>query len=110
MDLTSNPTVSREPSPTQRYTRINIGDIGFIRWGRFHLLFSAGCQLGLGERRPGFDVPLTFEELHVGDIEPRLPLPPGPLGTDTIRETSARVGASVSAALCVQFFESSAHS
>lgn len=74
--------------------RINIGDVGFIRGGQFHLLFSAGCPLG--DRRLGEDVPNTFEELYVGTpvfSQPRLP---GCLRTDT-----AGLGATVSAALCV---------
>ncbi|KAF9789168.1 hypothetical protein BJ322DRAFT_524556 [Thelephora terrestris] len=57
-----------EPTPTSKYNRVSIGDVGFIRQGRFHLLFSAG--LPLGERRPGVDVPNAFEQLRVGTMEP----------------------------------------
>jgi hypothetical protein len=100
---------SREPAPTNRYNRISIGDVGFIRWGRFHLLFSAGCQLGLGERRLGIDVPSTFEELHIGDSDFRDPLDPGPLNTDTVRNVNVGGNALASVKLCVQFFELSFH-
>lgn len=93
MDLTPNPTISREPAPTQNYKRINFGDVGFIRGGQFHLLFSAGRPLG--ERRPGIDVPLTFEELKVGTPVFRQPRRPGCLRTDTVREIGAGLGASV---------------
>ena len=99
---------SREPAPTQRYSRISVGDVGFIRWGQFHLLFSAGRQLG--GRQPGIDVPSTFEELHIGDLEFRQPLSPGCLHTYAFREIKASVGASVSLVLYVQSIESSFHS
>lgn len=92
-----NPITSREPAPTRNYARISIGDVGFIRRGQFHLLFSAGSPLG--GRQPGEDVPATFEELTVGDPvsgEPRLP---GCLRTDTVREIGAGLGVTVSTAL-----------
>ena len=78
-----NFATSREPAPTND-TRVNIGDVGFIRNGRFHLLFSAGCPLG--ERELGVHVPITFEELTIGTPvfgQPRLP---GCLRTETVRE------------------------
>jgi len=77
----------REPSPASSYKRVNIGDVGFLRYGKFYLLFSAG--LPLGNRRLGEDVPATFERLDVGTpvlLEPR---PPGCLHTSTIREVEA---------------------
>jgi len=94
-----NPVTSREPAPTHNYTRISIGDVGFIRRGQFHLLFSAGCPLG--ERQLGEDVPATFEELSIGTPvfgQPRLPIC---LRTDTVREVGVGVGATVSATLYV---------
>jgi len=97
----SNPPTSREPAPTHDYTRISIGDVGFIRRGQFHLLFSAGCPLG--ERRLGEDVPATFEELSIGTPvfgQPRLP---ACLRTDTVREVGGGVGATVSPTLYVVF-------
>jgi len=82
-----NPTTSREPGPTQNNTRISIGDVGFLRSGRFHLLFSAGSPLG--ERQPGVDVPTTFEQLDVGTPISGEPRPPGCLHTSTIQQVGA---------------------
>ena len=95
---------SREPAPTNRYNRISIGDVGFVRWGQFHLLFSAGRPLG--ERQLGIDVPSTFEELYVGDSGFRQPLDPRPLKTDTVQKMKVTASAT---GLCVQVFESSFH-
>jgi hypothetical protein len=95
---------SREPAPTNRYNRIRIGDVGIVRRGQFNLLFSAGCPLG--ERQPGSDVPLTFEELQVGASVFRQPLDLRPLKTDTVHKFNVDASA---AGLCVQFFESSSH-
>lgn len=98
---------SREPSPTETYTRIRLGDIGYIDKGQFHLLFSAG--LPLGARRRGIDVPHAFEELPVESNKTRQPLPPGCTRTDTVQAIQARAGVFLSAVLYVQFFESSSH-
>jgi hypothetical protein len=95
---------SREPAPTNRYNRIRIGDVGFVRRGQFNLLFSAGCPLG--ERQPGIHVPLTFEELHVGASVFRQPLDPRPLKTDTVHKIKVDASA---IGMCVQFFELSSH-
>jgi len=92
-------TIPREPAPTHNYPRINIGDVGFIRRGQFHLLFSAGSPLG--DRRLGDDVPATFEELTVGTPVSGQPRLPGCLRTDTVREIGAGFGATVPTALCV---------
>lgn len=78
------PTTSREPAPARNYTRINIGDVGFIRRGQFHLLFSAGSSLG--QRLPGRDVPSTFEELDIGTLASGQPRRPGCLHTPTVRQ------------------------
>ena len=86
----------REPAPIYSYERVKLGDVGYIRRGRFHLLFSAGCPLG--SREPGVDVPLTFEPLDVGPVifsQPRLP---GYLSTNTVKETGTGLGVSVCAA------------
>ena len=94
-----NLATSREPAPTHNYTRISIGDVGFIRRGQFHLLFSAGCPLG--DRQLGDDVPDTFEELSIGTPvfgQPRLPVC---LRTDTVREVGAGLGATVPTTLYV---------
>ena len=88
--------MSREPAPIYSYKRVKLGDVGYIRRGRFHLLFSAGRPLG--SRQLGVDVPFTFEPLDVGPIifsQPRLS---GYLCTNTVKETGAGLGASVSMA------------
>ena len=95
-----HPANFREPAPTQNYPRIHVGDVGFIRRGQFHLLFSAGCPLG--GRQLGYDVPDTFEELTVGTLVFGQPRVPGCLRTDTIRELGASVGVAVSTTLYVE--------
>ena len=90
--------IYREPSPVN-YTRIAIGDVGFIRRGQFHLLFSAGSPLG--ERQLGVDVPETFEQLTVGTLVRDKPRPPGCLCTTSVREVGAGRGATIPAALYV---------
>lgn len=57
--ITLNLKPFREPAPTRKYERINFGDVGFIRYGQFHLLFSVGRPLG--DRRLGTDFPASFE-------------------------------------------------
>ena len=54
---------AREPVPAVSLKPTQVGDMGYIRRGHFHLLFSAGCPLD--ERQRGVDVPLTFEPLSV---------------------------------------------
>ncbi|KAF9643531.1 hypothetical protein BDM02DRAFT_3123328 [Thelephora ganbajun] len=72
-----------KPTPKPDYTRINIGDVGFIHRGEFHLLFSAGSPLG--QRRLGVDVPITFEQLDIGTLVSSEPRPPGCLHSLTVR-------------------------
>ncbi|KAF9780741.1 hypothetical protein BJ322DRAFT_1163397 [Thelephora terrestris] len=79
-----------EPSPTSGYTRIKIGDVGFIRSGQFHLLFSASSP------SEGQDVPTTFEQLDIGTPEPKQPRQPGCRGTHSVRQVTANAGISVS--------------
>ncbi|KAF9785317.1 hypothetical protein BJ322DRAFT_824180 [Thelephora terrestris] len=74
-----------DPSPVADSERIEPGDVGYIRTGCFHLLFSAG--LPLGERRLGSDVPRTFKRLDVGKIVKGAPLAAGALCTKDVRET-----------------------
>jgi len=66
----------------------------------FHLLFSAGVELG--SRVRGKDVPLTFEPLDIGPIILGEVRPPGYLRTDTVRQIGEDVGGPVAVALCVQ--------
>jgi len=68
--------------------------VGYVRRGRFHRLFSAGCPLG--ERQLGVDVPLTFKPLNVGPIVYSQPRLPGCLSTNTVRETGIDLGVSIS--------------
>lgn len=82
----------REPAPIYSYKRIRLGDVGYIREGRFHLLFSAGIPLGT--RELGVDVPHTFEHLDAGHIIHGEVRPPGYLRTSTVKEMGADVGAS----------------
>jgi hypothetical protein len=94
-----NLATSREPAPSGNYPRISLGDVGFIRRGQFHLLFSAGCPLG--DRQRGTDVPTTFTELTVGTPvfgQPRLA---GCLHTESVREVGVGLGATASTTLCV---------
>ena len=85
-----NPTTSREPAPTD-YTRIRIGDVGFIRRGQFHLLFSATSPVG--------DVPSASEPLTIGKTAFRGPRIPGCLRTDTIQEIGAGLGTALPTSL-----------
>ncbi|KAF9789496.1 hypothetical protein BJ322DRAFT_538591 [Thelephora terrestris] len=82
-----------EPAPTKKYTRISIGDVGYIRQGRFHLLFSAGIPLG--ERQRGVHVPYTFEPLVCADETTEEVQPRGPCCVAA--RTSRTVGASLDA-------------
>jgi len=77
----------REPAPIYSYKRVKLGDVGYIRRGRFHLLFSAGRPLG--SRKLSVDVPDSFQPLDTGHIiysESRLP---GYLCTSTVKEEGA---------------------
>ena len=87
-------TTIRDPAPLPYFKRINPGDVGYIRRGCFHLLFSAGCPKG--ERRLGVDVPRTFKPLDVGPIFNTQPRLPGYLSTSGVRETRARLTPSAS--------------
>lgn len=91
LGLISENLETREPAPSQSYMRINVGDVGFIRRGQFHLLFSAGCPLG--ERQPGVDVPLTFEELNIGTLATGQPRRPGCLHTPNVQQVGAGLDA-----------------
>ena len=82
--------VAREPAPLTYFKRIQLGDVGYIRKGCFHLLFSAGCSLDT--RQLGVDVPHTFKQLDVGLIpDAAQPRPPGYLSTNTVREIPAHL-------------------
>ena len=89
----------REPGPIYSYRRVQLGDVGYIRQGRFHLLFSAGIPLG--SRELGVHVPYTFEQLDVGPIIRGEVRPPGPLSTSTVKQIGANVGGSSAVPWCV---------
>ena len=82
--LISTHTIAREPAPDHGSERIQLGDVGYLRRGHFHLLFSAGRPQG--GRQIGVDVPPTFEPLNVGRIARGQPRPPGYLCTKTVRK------------------------
>ena len=84
---------TREPAPLPYFKCVQPGDVGYIRRGCFHLLFSAGRPLG--ERELGVGVPRTFEQLDVGQTFTTQPRSPGFLSTDTVREIPTRSRASM---------------
>lgn len=85
-----------EPASIYSCKRVELGDVGYIRRGRFHLLFSAGCPLG--SRKLGVDVPLTFESLDVGQVIYSQPRLPGYICTNSVKEIGEGLGASVAPA------------
>ena len=91
---------TREPAPAEDFTRIQLGDVGYVRRGRFHLLFSAGIPLG--ERQLGVDVPLTFKPLDVGPIDRTQPWLSGCLSTITVRRSGVDIRASICPIPCVR--------
>ena len=93
---------SRDPTPPEKYARIKVGDVGFIRRGKFYLLFSAGCPVG--NRKLGDDVPATFEPLDVGTLYPGLSRRgPRCLRTSTVRQVGVNLGVTASAGLYAVF-------
>lgn len=82
-----------DPSPLYNYERVRLGDVGYIRNGMFHLLFSAGIPLG--PRVIGMDVPSTFTSLDVGPIVYRPTRAPGYLCSNTIEGTGTDDGGSL---------------
>jgi len=92
-------TTTREPAPLNYFKRIQLGDVGYVRRGCFHLLFSAGCPLD--ERQLGVDVPLTFRPLTVGPIINNQPRLPGYLSANAVCKAGVDLGASICAAPCV---------
>ena len=89
-----NALIAREPAPLSYFTCVQPGDVGYIRTGCFHLLFSAGRPLG--NRSLGVDVPRTFKPLEVGEIVERAPLAAGSLCTSGVRGTRPRLAHSQS--------------
>ena len=83
---------TRGPAPLSYFKRVQPGDVGYVRTGCFHLLFSAGSPLA--ERKPGVDVPLTFKQLDIGPIMNHQPWLPGCLVADNARSTQPRLTSS----------------
>lgn len=82
-------TYRREPGPIYSYKRVKLGDVGYIRNGRFHLLFSAGVEPG--SEVPSTGVPPTFNPLSVGPIVRGI-RGPGYLRSSTVTEIGANIG------------------
>ncbi|KAF9779016.1 hypothetical protein BJ322DRAFT_469697 [Thelephora terrestris] len=77
-----------DPSPIYSYHQVRLGDVGYIRKGRFHLLFSAGDELG--SRVLGVDVPPKFIPLKLEGIVQRY-RPPGYLRTASVRQVGVEL-------------------
>lgn len=64
----------RQPAPLHNYDKVEIGDVGYLKDGQFHLLFSAGRSCG--SRSLGEDVPRNFipiETQPIFSLQPRSP-------------------------------------
>ena len=86
-------TTLRQPAPLPFYDKVDIGDVGYIRDGQFHLLFKAGRPLG--DRVVGEDVPKDFKPIYpVGPIIPAQPRSPGPLTSRCVRLLGSDLGTS----------------
>ncbi|KAF9790499.1 hypothetical protein BJ322DRAFT_393495 [Thelephora terrestris] len=72
--------------PVADSKRIQPGDVGYVRKGRFHLLFSASLS-PVQES----DAPQSFEILTVGRIVCDVPVPAGPLKTETAQVIKERL-------------------
>ena len=83
----------------RRHSCISIGDVGYIRNGRFHLLFSAARPLG--DRKEGIDVPVGFEELTMRPPVFSLPRKPSCIRTEAVRRIGAYLGVTTSTIMYV---------
>ena len=52
-----------EPSPTNPNKPVQVGDVGFIREGRFYRLFSSLLSAGDPSQEPEFGMPEYYEPL-----------------------------------------------
>ncbi|TCD64003.1 hypothetical protein EIP91_004671 [Steccherinum ochraceum] len=82
MSLLGFGTALWEPAPTT-YTKVEIGDVGYISDGQFQFLFRA-CE-AQGTRVEGQDVPRGFVQLDVGPILRPQPRMPGALQSKSVR-------------------------
>jgi len=103
---TWNLTTPRNPSPADDRIPTSIGDVGFIRDGRFNLLFSAGSPLE--EPEPG-EVPATFVPLDVGSPVSGKPRQPGCLHTPNVRPLGPPSGTETFTPLYVPSLEQYPH-
>ena len=105
-----DPAIYREPSPiVDQYSCISIGDVGFLRNGQFHLLFSAARPPDNWEE--GVHVPEGFQKLIlIQPLVPRDPLSPQSFRSKTVRRVKAGLGTKESTSMCVPSLRSpSAH-
>lgn len=90
-------SLHRQPAPLTTYNRINIGDVGYVRSGRFHLLFSG--RKGSCDRIRGHaqEVPANYEPIIVEDwqISEDQPRKPGSIKTALIKTTGGEGGLSL---------------
>ncbi|KAF8521310.1 hypothetical protein JB92DRAFT_1817718 [Gautieria morchelliformis] len=84
-----------QPAPLDNYDKIKIGDVGYIRQGRFHLLFSA--SMPQGGRILGEDVPLDFVPFEPGPTAKDQPRGPGALHARYIKQIGAAFNISANA-------------
>ena len=77
----------RETTREPHSNRVQIGDVAFIHEGRLYLLFSARSPLG--GRQLGVDVPDTFKQLDIEEIDECDPLTAGYFCTNGVRATSS---------------------
>ena len=77
----------RETTREPHSNCVQIGDVAFIHEGHLYLLFSARSPLG--GRRLGIDVPNTFKQLDIEEIDECDPLAAGYFCTNGVRASSS---------------------
>jgi len=78
-----------QPAPLPDYAKVNIGDVGYVRRGCFHLLFSAASS------PTGKNVPKNFVPLDIGLVVPLQARKPGPIYTADIKTIGGSAGLSL---------------
>jgi len=97
-----NASFTREPAPLTDFTRIQLGDVGYILRGCFHFLFSTGWSPD--GREIGVDVPRGFKQLEIGPTFNTQPRSPGCLPTNTVREIQTCLKASTNPYVLLHLF------
>ena len=87
-------TLYRQPAPLDYYDKVNIGDVGYIKEGQFHLLFNTGPQKD-DERVIGQDVPEGFCPIEHLKGFPKEPRRPGAISTGSIKKLDGSVSVGV---------------